>query len=63
VVKLSPDDLPSAPQTPPVNEAAKHADDEGPRPVIRATGMGEGRIDNLDAQQSAPVEKDKKDGD
>ena len=62
VVKLSPDDsLEPAAATP--EGAAKQADDDGPRPVIRATGQGEGRIDHLDAAEPTPAKKDKTDGD
>lgn len=62
VVKLSPGDGAGS-GTPASGEGAKRADDDGPRPVIRATGQGEGRIDNLDAPERAPVKKEQADGD
>jgi len=63
VVKLSPDDVGSGASAPrPTPGAAKHADEEGVRPVIRASGQGEGRIDNLDAVEPSPAKKDKTDG-
>lgn len=63
VVKLSPDELASGSPSPGAQGSAKHADEEGPRPVIRATGQGEGRIDNLQAAEHPPAKKEEKDGD
>jgi hypothetical protein len=53
VVKVSPDaDAAQAKQSRPAESEVR---DDGPRPVIRATGTGEGRIDNLDpAVNDAP---------
>ena len=68
VVKLSPQDGAASADPGSGAEGAKHADDTGPRPVIRATGQGEGRIDNLDAVEASPAKlppskKDESDGD
>jgi hypothetical protein len=48
VVRLTPETPPEAVGT---ERAAPPADDKEPRPVIRATGSGEGRIDNFESEQ------------
>jgi ribose/xylose/arabinose/galactoside ABC-type transport system permease subunit len=47
LVRLTPEGTPSAAET---DQSAPPADDKQPRPVIRATGSGEGSIDNFDSE-------------
>ncbi|HEU5075403.1 MAG TPA: hypothetical protein VFU02_14530 [Polyangiaceae bacterium] len=62
VVKVGPEsDAAQAKQSRPAATAADEDKDHGPRPVIRASGSGEGSIDNLEPPERAEPTRPKRD--
>jgi chromosome segregation ATPase len=62
VVKVAPSAKTTQAKLSSAGEEAKAAD-QGPRPVIRATGSGEGRIDNLEPEKARPTPRETSDED
>src|SRR5688572_24298957 len=62
VVKVGPEsDAAQAKQSRPAATVAEEEKDQGPRPVIRASGSGEGSIDNLEPPERVEPARPKRD--